>query len=86
MESSNKWEMQQAILWNMRCLRSGFGRQTQNHKATEPAACIGTAGRGDVSKVSIESDPSSATSQHPQLRKHQLHRPVCRAEGSTNVK
>lgn len=27
MRSNNKYEMQQAMTWNMRCLRSGFGKQ-----------------------------------------------------------
>lgn len=51
MEKNNKYEMQQALLWNMRCLRSGFGKQTFSQKATEPRTAIGTSVRDTYGKV-----------------------------------
>jgi hypothetical protein len=44
--------MQQAISWNMRCLRSGFGKQMYSSKRTEPAPAMGTAARDAFLKVS----------------------------------
>jgi hypothetical protein len=51
MKANKKYEIQQAITWNMRCLRSGFGKQTFSHKATEPATPIGTANRDAYQRV-----------------------------------
>ena len=48
---NNKYEMQQALLWNMRCLRSGFGRQVYSAKVTEPGVPIGSSVRDAFSKV-----------------------------------
>jgi len=51
MKTNNKYEMQQALLWNMRCLRSGFGRQVYSAKVTEPGVPIGCSVRAAFSKV-----------------------------------
>jgi hypothetical protein len=45
MQANKKSEMQQAMIWNMRCLRSGFGKQTYSHKATEPSTPMGSGSR-----------------------------------------
>lgn len=48
---NNKYEMQQALLWNMRCLRSGFGKQVYSAKITEPGVPIGSSVRDAFAKV-----------------------------------
>lgn len=51
MQPNKKYEMQQAMLWNMRCLRSGFGKQIYSAKNSEPWVGIGSANRDAFMKV-----------------------------------
>jgi hypothetical protein len=48
---NKKHEMQQAIAWDLRCLRSGFGTQTRNVHRTEPVTPFGSSGRDAYRKV-----------------------------------
>jgi hypothetical protein len=51
MQPNKKHEMQQALLWDLRCLRSGFGNQTRQIHRTEPATPFGRAAKDTYHKV-----------------------------------
>ena len=56
---NRKQEMQQALVWDMRCLRSAFGRQILEQQQSEPSASIGTQPRNSYAKVMLPQVQSS---------------------------
>lgn len=51
MLSNKKHEMQQALAWDLRCLRSGFGKQCKHVNRTEPVTPFGSSARDNYHKV-----------------------------------
>lgn len=49
--ANKKHEMHQAILWDLRCMRSGFGSQIFSTMRSEPCGAFGTAHRDAFRKV-----------------------------------
>jgi len=56
--TNKKHEMQQAIMWDLRCMRSGFGSQVLTNMRTEPSGAFGTAHRDAGQKVCVEATDS----------------------------
>lgn len=54
MAGNKKHEMQRAIMWDLRCMRSGFGSQVFSTKRSEPCGAFGTAHRDAFQKVRAE--------------------------------
>lgn len=61
MQSNKKYEMQQALAWNLRCLRSGFGRQPRSIHNTEPISPFGTSSRDIYRKQYLSPDLARVT-------------------------
>lgn len=49
--ANKKHEMHQAIMWDLRCMRSGFGSQVFSTMRSEPCGAFGTAHRNAFQKV-----------------------------------
>ena len=51
MQPNKKHEMQQALAWDLRCLRSGFGKQPRHVHLTEPVSVFGSSAKDSYRKV-----------------------------------
>lgn len=61
MQTNKKHEMQQALAWDVRCLRSGFGKQTRHVHMTEPVSIIGTSARDAYRKQYLSPELARAS-------------------------
>eukprot|EP00892_Ulva_mutabilis_P005107 jgi/Ulvmu1/2969/UM015_0009.1 len=59
--TNKKHEMQQAITWDLRCMRSGFGSQVFSHMRTEPSGAFGTGHRDAYGKMYLSADHARAS-------------------------